>query len=261
MAVCRRLRPFATSHVAPNATAMRPQNKVGGGAFILIMNLLLFLTLHVMTFIPERTWSSWKEPQDGSYSWYHSLQVAGERFEDHIKTIALLLQKFDQSMKEQVGALDKLASSHIKNLGEWLEDHTRDLNVWLSMYFWALQEFHNNYMKHPDYILAKEMVLRDKCWNEDISKADPWLDYSNSTLYMWLEEAPLIVYKALRMQGSNLKRYTETQIQHIEEHIKFLEQLLDNYIAAAKKWLDDFATVKETSSQNFTWDFFTAQNY
>lgn len=160
-------------------------------------------------------------------------------------------------MKEQVGALDKLASNHVKNLGEWLKDHTRDLNVWLNMYFWALQEFHNNYMKHPDYILAKEIVLRDKCWNEDISKADPWLDYSNSTLYTWLEEAPLIVYKALRMQGSNLKRYTETQIQHIEEHIKFLEQLLDNYTAAAKKWLEDYAIVKETSSQNFTWDFFT----
>ncbi|KAG8124375.1 hypothetical protein E2320_019665, partial [Naja naja] len=202
-----------------------------------------------------RTWSSLKEPQDGSYAWYHSLQVAGERFEKHIKNITILLQKFDRSMKEQVGALDKLTSNRFKNLGEWLEEHTRDLNVWLSMYFWALQEFHNRYMKDPDYMLAKEIALRDKCWNEGMNKDDPWLEYSNITT--WLEEAPLIVYKALRMQGGNLKIYTEIQIQHIEDHIRLLEQLLDNYSAAASKWLEDYATVKETSSQNFTWDFFT----
>lgn len=167
------------------------------------------------------------------------------------------MQKFDQSMKEQVRALDKLANNRMKNLGEWLEENTRDLNVWLNMYFWALQEFHNRYMKHPDYMLAKEIVFRDKCWNEDINKANPLLEYSNSTLYTWLEEAPIIIYKALRMQGSNLQIYTEIQIQHIEDHVRFLEQLLDNYSAAANKWLEDYATVKETSSQNFTWDFFT----
>ncbi|XP_025027211.1 uncharacterized protein LOC112541544 [Python bivittatus] len=207
--------------------------------------------------LPERTWSFWKEPQDGGYSWYHSLQVLGERFEDHVKTIALLLQKLDRSVEDQVGALDKLVSNHVKNLWEWLEDHIKDLNVWLNMYFWAVQEFHDRFTKHPDYMLGKAILLHDNYWNDGINKADSWLEHPNSTLYMWLEEAPLIFYKTLKMQGSNIKKYTETHIQHIEDHVRALEQLLDNYTSTANKWLEDYAAVKETSSQNFTWDFST----
>ncbi|XP_061482027.1 uncharacterized protein LOC133384115 [Rhineura floridana] len=213
------------------------------------MLLPLLLALHLIMVIPGRSWSFWKEPPD-SYSWYHSLQTVGERFEDHIKTIDLLLQKLDNWMEEHLGALDQLVSDHVMKLWEWLEEHSKDLNTWLNMYLWALQEFNDRYMKDSDYTLGKEILLHGTCW-----EADMWLEHPNITLYKWLEEDPMNFYKALEIQGNNVGNSLHIHIQHLEDHVKILHQLLDNYTTTATKWLDGYGTLKEASSQKYAWKF------
>ncbi|KAH0621900.1 hypothetical protein JD844_023633 [Phrynosoma platyrhinos] len=214
------------------------------------MLLPLVLALHLISLIPGRSWCYWQEPHDDSHLWYPSLQM-GERFEDHIKTINILLQNLNSWVEEHMGAVDLFVSSHVKNLWEWLEEHTKDLNVWVNMYLWALQEFHNRYLKDLDYKLGREILFHEKCWDEDISKAEMWLEHPNLTMYKWMDEPSLLLYSNVK---SSLQEYTETHLLHLEDHVKTLEQLLDNYTGATSKWLDKHAIYKEMTSQDLAWN-------
>ncbi|XP_077781470.1 uncharacterized protein LOC114593274 [Podarcis muralis] len=215
------------------------------------MLLPLLLALHFIMFIPEAG-RSWKDPPD-SHSWYQSLQTMGERFEDHVKTIDLLLQKLDNWTEDHLGALDQLVNEHVINLWEWLEQHSKDLTAWLNMYLWTLQELHNRYMEGSDYRLGKEILLHDKCWEENISKADMWLKHPNTTLSKWLEEDLMTFNKALEIPGNSMgnsrQESTKIHIQHPKDHVKILEQLLADYTATATKWLEWCSTLREASSQ------------
>nr|XP_020649333.1 uncharacterized protein LOC110078973 [Pogona vitticeps] len=220
------------------------------------MPMLPLLVLHLLILLPGRSWSAWSNPRSDSHVWYHSLQTAGERFEDHVLLIELLLQQLDTWMEWQLEAFDKLLSDHIKNLQEWLEEHTTDLNVWLNLYFWTLQKFHDRYIKDSDYMLGRDILLHDNYWDEYMNKADMWLEDPNVTLYKWLEEAPPIIYRAWGRQGddvgSSVQEYIENQTHHLEDHVRILEELLDNYTATASKWLDVHATIKHVRSQKST---------
>ncbi|CAI5769264.1 Hypothetical predicted protein [Podarcis lilfordi] len=148
-------------------------------------------------------------------------------------------QKLDNWTEDHLGALDQLVNEHVINLWEWLEQHSKDLTAWLNMYLWTLQELHNRYMEGSDYRLGKEILLHDKCWEENISKADMWLKHPNTTLNKWLEEDLMTFNKALEIPGNSVgnsrQESTKIHIQHPEDHVKILEQLLADYTATATK--------------------------
>ncbi|XP_053140856.1 uncharacterized protein LOC128340111 [Hemicordylus capensis] len=220
------------------------------------MLLPLCLVVHLIMLFPGRSWSPWKDAHNDSYSWSHSLQVMGEKFEEYVRTIYHLLQTLDDWMEEHLGFLEKLVNDHVKKFQEWLEGYIKALSMWLNMYFWTLQEDPDPYTEDVDYKLGKEILVHDKCWEEHIDKADTWLDYINITLYKWLDEDPLSFYNTLQdsHMGSSLQDYSEIHNQHLEDQIKILGQLLDNYTATISKWLKGYATVKEAPSQKYGWN-------
>ncbi|XP_034966516.1 uncharacterized protein LOC118082796 [Zootoca vivipara] len=203
-------------------------------------------------FLRQKPGRSCEEPPD-SPSWYQSLQTMGERFEDHVKTIDLLMKKLDNWTQDHLGALDQLVNEHVINLWEWLEQHSMDLTAWLHVYLWTLQELQHRYMEGSDYRLGKEILLHDKCWEENVSKADAWLKHPNATLYKWLEEDLMTLNKALEIQGNSVgssrQESVKIHIQDPEHHVKMLEQLLAHYIATATKWLEGCSTPRDASSQ------------
>nr|XP_008113516.1 PREDICTED: uncharacterized protein LOC100566406 isoform X1 [Anolis carolinensis] len=205
-----------------------------------------------------RSWCYWQEPHDDSHSWYQSLKEAGQRFEDHIKALEFLVQNLDNWEEEYMEAFDMLLSYHENNLWEWLEEHIKNVSAWVNMHFGVLQEFDNWYMKASDCKLEKDILFHEKCWGESITKAEVWLEYPNVTLHKWMDKASLMFYKGWKMQSSNvetsLKEYAETHLQCLEDYVKTLEQLLNNYTAATSKWLDKLDTSKEVTSQDLAWN-------
>ncbi|XP_042302783.1 uncharacterized protein LOC121919868 [Sceloporus undulatus] len=210
------------------------------------MLLHLVLALHLISYIPGRSWCYSQESPDDLL--YLTIQRLAENFEDDLKATNLVLQEINSLVEEYMGNSNVLATNYVKKLWEEFEEVLEDLNEWVDMYLHLLQVFHTRYLNYVDYKLGREILFCNKCWHLGIRKAKMCLEHPNVTMSKRVIEPSLLLYSNVK---SLLQVFIETHLQYLEDHVKTLEQLLDNYTAATSKWLEKHTTYKEATSQDF----------
>ncbi|XP_077160662.1 uncharacterized protein LOC143820996 [Paroedura picta] len=234
--------------------------------------LARLLALHWIMFIPGRSCDFWKELHGNSCTLYHSMQVVGERLENHLRTIDLLLQEFSNTagcwvdkhlediqnwVDEIMGALTTLVNDQAQSL----EKHALDLSAWLNVNFGKLQEYQETYTRVYVYGLGTEIPAHDECSDRNTNQTDSWLD---QPAYIPLDEPLgedlLSFYDVPEMCASNISSSLEdcahVHIQFLKDSVDVLEKLWDSCRMTISMLLVECRTAEEASYKKAIWDFF-----